>query len=511
MMGTRHYFVPDTMELGRDSTHGRQTGDTLSHAHTRSGGPPAPFSARRTRIGPAKNPLMTSRIVLAALLAAYLAPARATDLMQIYQLAVERDPRTREAEERRNAALENRPQGIARLLPTLSMSGRLNRDSVEAKFKSAELVFLTGGRNIGFWNSTASVDLVQPIYHHESWVQLSQADNQIAEAEANYAAEQQNLIRRTADAYFNVLLAQDTLEFARAEQEAIARQLEQAQARFEVGLTPVTDVHEAQAGFDRARAGTIVAENQLDNAKEALREIVGEYPGDLDGLAAELPLNPPQPDALAQKENLTIIASQNRTEFSKKNIDLQFAGHMPTLDLRASAGFTDTNRPFGIRTEYERIGMEVNVPMFSGGGVNSRVRQARHDFEAAMESLDGRRRAVTRQVKEAYRGVVSSISQVKALQSAVVSAESALEATLAGFDVGTRTMVEVLTEQRNRFGTKRDYSEARYNYIRNSLSLKQAASTLMPEDLALVNHWLHGNKSAMTAAETKARGNAGKP
>jgi outer membrane protein len=443
---------------------------------------------------------MMSRIACAALLAVFLAPARATDLMQIYQLAVERDPRTREAEERRNAALENRPQGLARLLPTLSMSGRLTRDSVEAKFKSAELVFLTGGRNVGFWNSNASVDLVQPIYHHESWVQLSQADNQIAEAEANYAAEQQNLMRRTADAYFNVLLAQDTLEFARAEQEAIARQLEQAQARFEVGLTPVTDVHEAQAGFDRARAGTIVAENQLDNAKEALREIVSDYPGDLDGLAAEVPLNPPQPakmdewDALAQKDNLTIIASRNRTEFSKKNIDLQFAGHMPTLDLRASAGFTDTNRPFGIRTEYERIGMEVNVPMFSGGGVNSRVRQARHDFEAAMDSLDGRRRAVTRQVKEAYRGVVSSISQVRALKSAVISSESALEATQAGFDVGTRTMVEVLTEQRNRFRTKRDYSEARYNYIRNSLSLKQAASTLAPEDLALVNHWLHGSK-----------------
>jgi outer membrane protein len=460
---------------------------------------------------------MNRGIHTTALLAAFLAPAQATDLMQIYQLAVERDPRTREAEERRNAALENRPQGLARLLPTLSMSGRLTRDSVEAKFKSAELVFLTGGRNVGFWNSNASVDLVQPIYHHDSWVRLSQADNQIAEAEANYAAEQQNLMRRTADAYFNVLLAQDTLEFARTEQEAIARQLEQAQARFEVGLTPVTDVHEAQAGFDRARAGTIVAENQLDNAKEALREIVGDYPGDLDGLAAEVPLNPPQPakmdewDALAQKENLTIIASQNSAEFSKKNIDLQFAGHMPSLDLRASAGFTDTNRPFGIRTEYERIGMEVNVPMFSGGGVNSRVRQARHDFEAAMESLDGRRRAVTRQVKEAYRGVISSISQVKALKSAVISAESALEATQAGFDVGTRTMVEVLTEQRNRFGTKRDYAEARYNYIRNSLSLKQAASTLVPEDLALVNLWLHGSPAAPEPVATKGRVKAGKP
>lgn len=442
---------------------------------------------------------MKSRMTFAAALwLALVGPAQATDLLQIYQLALDHDPRLREAQARRDSALENRPQAIARLLPTLSMNGRLTRNSVEAKFKQAELVFLIGARNVGFWDSRASVDLVQPVYHHENWVQLSQADNQIAEAEASFAAEQQNLGLRVAQAYFNVLLAQDTQEFASAEQRAIENQLEQAKARFEVGLTAITDVHEAQAGFDQARAGVIVAENQLDNAKEALREIVGEYPGDLRGLAAEVPLNPPQPDkmeawdSLAQRENLSIIASQSRSEFAKQNIDLQFAGHLPSVDIRASAGFTDTSRPFGISTEYQQIGMEVNVPMFAGGGVNSRVRQARHDFEAAQESLDGRRRAVTRQVKEAYRGVVSSISQVRALQAAVVSSQSALEATQAGFEVGTRTMVEVLTEQRNLFRAKRDYAQARYNYIVNSLSLKQAASTLQTEDLALVNAWLNG-------------------
>ncbi|MGZ8219090.1 TolC family outer membrane protein, partial [Methylomagnum sp.] len=418
---------------------------------------------------------MKLRMTLAAALWFALSSAQATDLMQIYQQALESDPRLREAQARRDSALENRPQGIARLLPTLSMNGRLTRNSVEAKFKQAELVFLIGARNVGFWDSRASIDLVQPVYHHENWVQLAQADNQIAEAEANFAAEQQSLGLRVAQAYFSVLLAQDTQEFTSAEQRAIERQLEQAKARFEVGLTAITDVHEAQAGYDQARAGVIVAENQLDNAKEALREIVGDYPGDLRGLAAEVPLNPPQPDkmeawdALAQRENLSVIASQSRAEFAKKNIDLQFAGHMPSVDIRASAGFTDTTRPFGISTEYQQIGMEVNVPMFAGGGVNSRVRQARHDFEAAQESLDGRRRAVTRQVKEAYRGVVSSISQVRALQAAVVSSASALEATEAGFEVGTRTMVEVLAEQRNLFRAKRDYAQARYNYIVNSL------------------------------------------
>jgi outer membrane protein len=193
----------------------------------------------------------------------------------------------------------------------------------------------------------------------------------------------------------------------------------------------------------------------------------------------------------------------NRAEVAKQDIDLQFAGHLPTLDMRASAGFTDNNRPFGISTEYQQIGMEVNVPMFAGGGVNSRVRQARHDFEAAQESLDGRRRAVIREVKEAFRNVVSSISQVRALQAAVVSAESAREATQAGLDVGTRTMVDVLTEQRNLFRAKRDYAQARYNYIVNSLRLKQAASILKPEDLALINAWLHGIRSEARPAEAR--------
>jgi outer membrane protein len=455
---------------------------------------------------------MRTKIPLAAILLFGLGSAQAADLLQIYALAVERDPRVREAEARRNAALEARPQGLARLLPTLSMRGQLNRNSVLSKFKSAELVFLTGGRNVGFWNSGASINLVQPVYHHEDWVQLSQTDNQIAEAEANYAAEQQNLALRTAQGYFNVLLAQDTLEFAVAEQRAIEHQLEQAKARFEVGLTAITDVHEAQAGYDQARAGVIVAENQLDNAREALREIVGEYSGDLKGLAVDVPLNPPQPenmdewDKLAQQDNLDIIASQNRTEVAKKNIDLQFAGHMPSIDVVGSAGFTDTTRPFGIRTEYQQIGMEVNVPMFAGGSVNSRVRQARHEFEAAMENLDGRRRAVTRQVKEAFRGVVSSISQVRALQAAVVSAESALESTQAGFEVGTRTMVDVLAEQRNLFRARRDYAQARYNYITDSLSLKQAASSLMPEDLALINAWLNGEKNRAEPAHAETLG-----
>jgi outer membrane protein len=437
---------------------------------------------------------MKTLLLLAFLFAS---AAEAGDLLQIYDLALQHDPKLREALANRDAALENRPQSIARLLPTLSAKGQLNRNSVFSKFGGAsQLTFIAGARNVGFWNSNASVNLVQPVYHHELWVQLSQADSQIAEAEANYAAEQQNLMFRTAQAYFNVLLAEDTLEFATAERLALGRQLQQAKARFEVGLIPVTDVQVAQSGFDQSRAAAIAAANDLENAKEALNEIVGEYPGELYGLAPEVPLSGPQPNSIedwsqrALRDNLGIVAAESSAEAAKKNIDLQFAGHLPSIDLTAAAGFTDTNRPNGIGTEFQQIGMQVNVPMFAGGGVNSQVRQARHQFEAAQERLDVQRRAVRRQVKNAFRGVLTSIGQVQALKTAVASTQSALDATEAGFEVGTRTMVDVVLVQRNLFQNLRDYAKTRYDYINNSLSLKQASGSLRPEDLALVNSWL---------------------
>lgn len=423
-------------------------------------------------------------------------PAGAGDLLSIYELAVQRDPTVRAAEANRNAILENKPQSVANLLPNISISGNLNRNSVKSKFANDQLSFIAGARNVGFWSSGASVNLTQPVYHHELWVRLSQADSQIAQAEANYESERQRLILRTAQAYFNVLYAQDALEFAKAENRAIERQLEQAKARFEVGLVAVTDVNEAQAGYDQASANAIRAENELDNAREALREIVAEYEGELSGLEREIPLQTPEPGDIeawnkrALENNLAILAAQNQADIARKNIELQFAGHMPSLDLSASAAFSDNNRPRGIPSEAQVIGMQVNIPLYQGGLVSSRVRQAREQFESAQENLDVQRRAAVRQVKNAYRGVMSSISQAAALKSATVSAQSALEASEAGFEVGTRTMVEVLTQQKVLYAAKRDYAKARYDYIVNSLSLKQAAGLLQREDVELVNRWL---------------------
>jgi len=425
--------------------------------------------------------------------------AFAQDLLVTYEQALQRNPGIRQAESTRNAALENKPQSIAALLPNLSVTANLNHSWVKTKSGNPTQSLLAGGNNVEFWNSAPTLNLSQPIYHHDLWMQLSQADNQVAAAEANYEAAQQSLIYNTAYAYFQILYAQDNLEFTRMERQSIERQLEQAKARFEVGLIAITDVDAAQAAYDQSRANEIKAENDLDNAREAMREIIGEFEGTISGLLDEIPLPPPAPADIeawnqrAQETNLLIIAAQNQAELSKKGIEVQFAGHYPTLDLVGTAGFTDNNRPNGIRTEFQTIGMQLKLPLFQGGMVNSKVRQAREQYQADQENLDVQRRATNKQVKIAYRGITTSISQVAALKSALASAKSALEATEASFEVGTRTMIDVLLVQSKLFQAKRDYAKARYDYITNSLSLKQATGVLMREDVEAVNRWLSKN------------------
>ncbi len=436
------------------------------------------------------------RYALSIILALVMRQTQGQDLLTTYEQALQRDPLFHQAEANRNAALENKPQSIAQLLPTIGLNGMLRKSYLDSK-----TTYIAGqsGVLLNFWDNFVNLNLSQPLYHHELWVQLSRADNQVAQAEAEYEAAHQSLISRTATAYYNILYAQDSLEFARMERQSIEQQWEQAKARFDVGLIAITDVDAARAGFDQARASEIKADNDLENAREAMRVIVGQFDGNVTGLAADIPLNAPQPANMddwnqrAQENNLSIIAAQNQAEQAKKTIDIQFAGHLPTLDLVGQVGFNDTNRSFGIRSEYGTVAVQLNVPLFQGGLVNSKVRQAREQFTAAQDNLDVQRRNTVNQVKTAYRGIVTSINQVGALKSAVVSAQSALDATLGGFEVGTRTMLDVLIQQRNLYQVKRDYAKARYDYITNSLTLKQATGVLALEDVELVNRWLVKN------------------
>jgi outer membrane protein len=434
-------------------------------------------------------------ILLTLPLAFPVPAARAIDLLGIYELALRYDPKLHAAEAQRNAALENKPQAIAQLLPTLSAQTGLSRQAVQ----TADSPFLTFNlrRNVGFWQATGTVSLLQPIYHYELWVQLSQADNTIAEAEALYAAEQQNIILRVTQAYFDVLYNLAAVRFAKAELESIKREREQAKARFEAGLAAITDLDEAQAAYDRARAGIIIAENDLNNAREALRQIVGEDPGELEPLQTEIELQAPVPDDLeqwnesAQRNGLTIIAATNRAEKAKKEIDLQFAGHYPSIDLVANASFFDNNRPpFPNRFQQQDIGMQINVPIFEGGGVNSRVKQARFNFESASQRVDEERRAIRTRVKNTFRAILSAMGEAQAFASAIRSSQRALEAAQAGMEVGTRTMTDVLFVQRQYYQNLRDHARSIRDYIVNSIGLKEAASVLRREDLERINLWL---------------------
>jgi outer membrane protein len=416
--------------------------------------------------------------------------ANGENLVQVYELALQHDPQLRAALATRDSALEARPQAESRFLPSVNLSSNANliRSDVHSSSSGSSL------NNYGTAN--LSLNLSQSVYRKEYGIQLDQADKQIAQAEVAYAAEEQGLILRVAQAYFNVLSAQDMLEFAKAENAAIARQLDQSKQRFEVGLIAITDVHEAQAAFDQSRADLIQAENVLDNAWEAQQEIILQSVNQLAPLTANLPLNPPNPQnpeqwaETAQTQNLGLQATQFGVEIARMNIDVQDSGDSPTLDIVGSHALNLSSSSTGSDAQTTTVGLQLNVPLYTGGAVNSRTRQARYDYEATQQNLDKQRRSVNRTVRDAYRGVMSSISTVEALKASTISAQSALEATEAGFEVGTRTMVDVLNAQRDLFRARSNYSKVRYDFILSGLQLKQATGTLSKEDLMQVNGWL---------------------
>ena len=427
------------------------------------------------------------RIVTAALLLTSCQMASAEDLVQLYQRAQDNDPQIRAARATRLAADEAKPIARSGLLPNVSIGADLNYIDQQIK----------GSGDDSFDSRSAALSVTQPIYRRDRMIRYSQADAQIAQAEANLQLAEQALLLRVSQAYFGVLAAQDTLTFAQAEQEAIARQLDQAKRRFEVGLIAITGVHEAQARYDAARANVITARNQVDNALEVMREIVGGEIGSLLLLADDaLPLTMPEPADLARwseialDTNPAVVAAREQLEVARQEVEVQRSGHYPTLDLVGGYALSRSDANLSSDTDSASVGVQLAVPLYSGGGVSAASRQARFNLDAARESLEQQRRAASRQVRDAYRGMEASISRVEALKAGTVSAASALEATQAGFEVGTRTLVDVLNAQSELFRAKRDYAQARYDYVLNLLALKQAAGTVSSGDLAEVNDWL---------------------
>jgi len=419
-----------------------------------------------------------------------ISPVQARDLMQSYNTAKQSDPVYKEAIAIYRATLEAKPQARAALLPNLSFSadGATNEQDI-----TTESPFGFGGE-IDFESYGYSLDLNQPVFRYDRFLALKQADDEILAAQARLDAAEQDLIVRLSERYFNLLGSLDNLDFVRAENIALRRQLEQAEQRFEVGLTAITDVQEARAAYDRSVADLIAAENNVDNSREALREITGNYLLEPARLGEEMPLLKPQPDQIdawtnrAQEQNLQVEAARKNLEVARQNIKIERSGHLPTLDLFASRGFNSSGGRFG-QTDIDdtQIGIQLNVPLFEGGAVTSRTREAQERFNQAFEQLEQQYRQAQRQTRESYLGVISGISQVEAFQQAVISTKTAFDATEAGFEVGTRTAVDVVLSQRSLLEARRDYARARYEYLLDTLRLKQAAGTLSPDDLQAIN------------------------
>lgn len=412
--------------------------------------------------------------------------AQAADLRTVYNMALKSDPTLKSALASLKATRTGKPQARALFLPNVSISANTTWNE------------LTGSSNARFNSHGHTLSITQPLFNYSFIIQYRQADISSKKAMTEYEAAKQSLIVRVAEAYFGVLSARDALRFARAEKLATKRQLQQAKKRFEVGLIAITDVHEAQATYDQTVAREIAAINALDSAREALQEITGHFVKHLKGLGKTMPMLAPQPANLKQwtdiadRQNLQLRAARYNTELAQQGIRLQRAGHMPTLDIVASRSKSIANGGISgpSNTDSDAIGLQFKLPLFSGGAVAARTREAAYLYQQARHQTEVQRRATLRQARDAYRGVVAGISQVSALNQATISSQSALKATRAGFDVGTRTIVDVLNAQREMFRARQNYARARYDYILNLLRLKQAAGTLAVSDLDLINTWL---------------------
>jgi outer membrane protein len=431
--------------------------------------------------------------LLAGLLLALPILAWGEDLLQIYDLAVENDPTLREAGAQLNATREVKPQAKALLLPNIGLQGEVTYNDVRTRGNAPGGSF---GRSDSFVDGALNPAITQTVYNRANWIQLKQTDNTIAQAEAEYRSAEIDLMANTTVAYFEILRRADAVRVSESLVRANERTLDQSKQRFEVGLVAITDVNESQAAFDLSRANLILAQNALDTSWEALRQIVGPIKVPLSRLGDKLPLAPPEPNSIekwaeaALAGNYGIVAATEAAEAAKKGIEIQRSGHYPTLQAQAGYNWTRSSAEFNTDLDGAYIGLQVSVPIYQGGAVDSRTRQAGFTFQAAQDRLDQQRRAVTKQVKDAFNGIISSISDVQARQAAVVSARSNLESTQAGLEVGTRTQVDVLNAQRGLFQAEFDYLSSRYEYVINGVKLHQATSTLTRDVLGKGNAWL---------------------
>ena len=420
----------------------------------------------------------------------------ADDLADLYRLALRRDPALQEAALTNKATQERLQQARAGLLPSLRFSAGFEHTNQDI-LNSDNLLFSEGASD--FESYDFSLTLSQPLFRYAAIIQVRQARDVAARGMLEYYAAEQELILRVSELYLEALSARDALGFARAEKAALQLHFERARGEHARGLVPVTDLYDARARLAAAEGRDILAKNDLDNAVQALREVTGDWTGELAGIRGELPLRPPAPPevdpwiAAGLTQNLGLQAQEMAVAVSAQEVGRLKAGNYPSLDLVARSNRQKTGGDIfgdGRETEVYNIRVELNLPLYEGGLMRSQVRSASYLHQRTQKEHERLARTVESQTRSAYGGVMSAIGRVQAQEQAVAALELALQGRQRGFRSGLFPSLDVLDGVRDLFLSRRDYARARYDYILNSLRLKQVVGTLGQDDISAINQWL---------------------
>jgi outer membrane protein len=430
-------------------------------------------------------------LLLAALLSA--APGYATDLLQLYRDALSYDAQYAAARATAAAGREKEPQALAGLLPSIAATGNTfwNDTDYRVRVDSSRESYSNK-----YNSNTYGVNLTQPLFRWQNFVQYDQSKLLVMQSEANFAQAGQDLILRVAQAYFDVLFAIENLRAVQANKTAIAQQLAQAKKNFEVGIATVTDTYESQSRFDLATAQEVAAESELAVKHYALSVVVGKETGELHRLKPQAVMQPPQPANMeqwvtaAEEDSFVVQAQKAAAEAAAKAVEVSRAGHYPTLDMVANVNQNNGPGQFGVGSIDNRtnqIGLQLNIPIFQGGSVNSKTREALARLDAEKAALDNARRTSTLNARQSYLGVVNGLSGVRALEAALVSGRSSLESNRLGYEVGVRINIDVLNAENQVFVTRRDLAKARFDTLLSQLKLKAAVGALAEADLEQIN------------------------
>ncbi|TMH36117.1 MAG: TolC family outer membrane protein [Betaproteobacteria bacterium] len=428
--------------------------------------------------------------------------ADAEDLIQIYRDALANDPIYASARANWAATQEVLPQARAGLLPLVSLLGIANQQDFHENLHSDPTTPFVQR----FPTYSYTVSASQPLYRAQNWISYDQAKQQVSQADYVLASAQQDLILRVAQAYFDVLLARFNIEVLQSQKAAVSENLAQAKRNFEVGTATITDTNDAQAKYDQIVAQEISAQNDLDNKIATLRAIIGRTPNELKRLSGPYQPDLPTPSALEAwversiRENYQVRIAQSNFDIAALEVGRQRAGHYPTLDLVASfqqgyagaAASTNIAANFASDTRIGLIGVQLNVPIYQGGLVNSRVTQAVANQDVARQNLEGARRTAQLQAQTSFTGVTSGVAQIKAFEQALKSAQVSYDSNKLGLEVGVRTNLDVLNQQQQVFQTRFNLAQSYYNFIISALRLKQAVGALTDTDVERVNRDLSG-------------------